>query len=144
MNALAISIESPYTPEAKAAFQHVRASMKSTIKEQIVSIRELKSKRCSTQKAGEDASRLQSFLHHDRRENRAYLLVYGMLRGKSWGQMEFNHPEGEPKILEARVFSQETQPIKSLLGSIWEKYRQEATETTGHELETPPSLAKYL
>ena len=44
------------------------------------------------------ASSMMAALHHQRQRARARHLLSGLLRGRSFAQMESNHPDGDPRI----------------------------------------------
>lgn len=82
------------TPE-QLAYRALIASFKAAIKNDAVSLhREKRMVRDEQRTIGGDYSALaQSNLHTHRLQARARLLIYGMLRGKTWNQIEPKHAE---------------------------------------------------
>jgi hypothetical protein len=62
----------------------------------------------------DDAPARQSALDKARFVARARLVVYGLLRGRTWAQIESNHPDGDPRLAYAlaRVWNEFQQSIE--------------------------------
>lgn len=103
------------------------AILKQGIKNDVEGIRTAKRFVREYQKAGDldAAAANQSALAKQRREARAWLIVYGLLRGRTWEQMERNHPEGDDSL-------------KHTITQTW------IYSLGGSKLETPEALKPWL
>jgi hypothetical protein len=113
------------TQESVAA---LRGIFRQSIAEDAAEIRQLKAKTRAQQRAGSsDAPALQSRLARLRRSARARHLVYSMCRGRTWAQIERNHPDGDP------IFA-------FFLAKVW----TEVTAASGCSAAPPDTLKRHI
>ena len=87
------------SPE-QIAYRKLLALLKEQIKDDATSLR---AEKCAVRDFQREfgsgsAATLQSQLHHHRLEARARLLIYGLLRGRTWDQIEPKHAEVNPLL----------------------------------------------
>ena len=94
-----MSIQVEPTAE-QVAYRALVAHYKQNIKDASVAIRVTKREISDTQKANGSgsAASMQSRLTSDRVQQRARLLIYGALRGRTWDQIENKHAEINPRL----------------------------------------------
>lgn len=101
------------------------------IKDDAVAIRAGKPAVRSLQRAGDaEAPAAQSTLDRRRLAARLRLLLYVMARGRTWGEVEANHPAG-------------VEELRYLLAQVWGEAQAAVARETGHRPEEPAELLAH-
>lgn len=108
----------------------LKAALKQQIKQDAVDIRARKQHIRMVQKSYGDASSDQSRLVYVRSEARARLLIYGLLRGKTWDQMEQKH--------------EMTTALKYSLQRVFKACQDLVKQQTGETLSLPEAVQLML
>ena len=122
---------SKLSPE-RIATRHLVVALKQLVKADAATVRSAKRAVRLLQQAGaREAHPAQAGLSALRREARARLLVYGLVRGRAWAAMEPHYPEGDAGL------------APHLL-RIWRGAEEAAARVTGALPPLPESLRAHL